>query len=66
MQAPGQGPHIHVTNWFLLVLVMVAASTLTASLGLWLGTVVELRFRALPDLRRDCSPALFAGARRRL
>jgi ABC-2 type transport system permease protein len=43
VHAPGQGPHIHVTNWFLLVLVMVAASTLTASLGLWLGTVVDPR-----------------------
>jgi len=43
VNAPGQGPHIHVTNWFLLALVMVAASALTASLGLWLGTVIDPR-----------------------
>ena len=43
VHAPGQGPHIHVTNWFLLVVVMVFASTMTASLGLLLGTVVDPR-----------------------
>src|SRR5215472_4592397 len=43
VHAPGQGPHIHVTNWFLLLVVMVFASTLTASMGLWLGTVVDPR-----------------------
>jgi ABC-2 type transport system permease protein len=43
VHAPGQGPHIHVTNWFLLAVVMVFASTLTASLGLLLGTVVDPR-----------------------
>jgi ABC-2 type transport system permease protein len=43
VHAPGEGPHIHVTNWFLLAVVMVAASALTASLGLWLGTVVDPR-----------------------
>jgi ABC-2 type transport system permease protein len=43
VHAPGQGPHIHVSNWFLLVVVMVFAATLTASLGLWLGTVVDPR-----------------------
>ena len=43
VHAPGQGPHIHVTNWFLLAVVMVFAATLTASLGLWLGTVVDPR-----------------------
>ena len=43
VHAPGQGPHIHVTNWFLLAVVMVFASALTASLGLWLGTVVDPR-----------------------
>jgi ABC-2 type transport system permease protein len=43
VHAPGQGPHVHVTNWFLLIVVMVASSTLTASLGLWLGTVVDPR-----------------------
>ena len=40
---PGQGPHIHVSNWFLLAAVMVFSATLTASLGLWLGTVVDPR-----------------------
>src|SRR5215469_14103422 len=43
VHAPGQGPHIEVTNWFLLAAVMVFSSTLTASLGLWLGTVVDPR-----------------------
>jgi ABC-2 type transport system permease protein len=43
VHAPGQGPHIHVTNWFLLAVVMIFASTMTASLGLWLGTVVDPR-----------------------
>src|SRR5487761_1109130 len=43
VHAPGQGPHVGVTNWFLLAVVMVAASALTASLGLWLGTVVDPR-----------------------
>jgi ABC-2 type transport system permease protein len=43
VHAPGQGPHIHVSNWFLLVVVMVFAASLTASLGLWLGTVVDPR-----------------------
>jgi ABC-type multidrug transport system permease subunit len=43
VHAPGQGPHIHVTNWFLLAVVMVFASTMTASLGLLLGTVVDPR-----------------------
>jgi ABC-2 type transport system permease protein len=43
VHAPGQGPHVHVTNWFLLIVVMVFASTMTAALGLWLGTVVDPR-----------------------
>jgi ABC-2 type transport system permease protein len=43
VHAPGQGPHIEVTNWFLLIVVMVFAATLTASMGLWLGTVVDPR-----------------------
>jgi len=43
VHAPGQGPHVHVANWFLLAVVMVFSSTLTASLGLWLGTVVDPR-----------------------
>ena len=43
VHAPGQAPHVHVTNWPLLAVVMVFSSTLTASLGLWLGTVVDPR-----------------------
>src|SRR5487761_1336084 len=43
VHAPGQVPHIHVTNWFLLAVVMVAATALAAALGLWLGTVVDPR-----------------------
>jgi ABC-2 type transport system permease protein len=43
VHSPGQGPHVHVTNWFLFALIMVAASTMTASLGLLLGTVVDPR-----------------------
>ncbi len=43
VHAPGQGPHIDVTSWFLLAAVMVFSSTLTASMGLWLGTVVDPR-----------------------
>ena len=43
VHAPGQGPHVEVTNWFLLAVVMVFASTLTASMGLWLGTVIDPR-----------------------
>ena len=34
VHAAGQTPHAHVTNWFLLALVLVAASMLTAALGL--------------------------------
>jgi ABC-2 type transport system permease protein len=43
VHVPGQGPHVHVTNWFLLAAVMVFSSALTASMGLWLGTVVDPR-----------------------
>ena len=43
VHSPGQAPHVHVTNWFLFALIMVASSTLTATLGLWLGTVVDPR-----------------------
>jgi ABC-2 type transport system permease protein len=43
VHAPGQGPHIHVSNWFLLIVVMIFAATLTASLGLLLGTLVDPR-----------------------
>ena len=43
VHAAGQAPHVHVTNWFLFALIMVSAATLTASLGLLLGTVMDPR-----------------------
>jgi ABC-2 type transport system permease protein len=43
VHAAGQGPHIHVSNWLVFVLVMIGASTLTASMGLLLGTAVDPR-----------------------
>jgi ABC-2 type transport system permease protein len=43
VHAPGQAPHVHVTNWFLFGFIMVAASTMTATLGLLLGTVADPR-----------------------
>src|SRR6516164_9414763 len=43
VHAAGQAPHVHVTNWFLFGLIMVAASTLTASLGLMIGTAMDPR-----------------------
>ena len=43
VHAAGQTPHAHVTNWFLLALILVAASMLTASLGLLLGTLMDPR-----------------------
>jgi ABC-2 type transport system permease protein len=43
VHAAGQAPHVHVTNWFLFALIMVASAALTASLGLLLGTVMDPR-----------------------
>lgn len=43
VHAPGQAPSIHVTNWFLFALIMVSASTVTATLGLLLGTAADPR-----------------------
>jgi ABC-type multidrug transport system permease subunit len=43
VHASGQAPHVHVTNWFLFALIMVAAATLTSSLGMVLGTVMDPR-----------------------
>jgi ABC-type multidrug transport system permease subunit len=43
VHAAGQTPHAHVTNWVLLALILVAASLLTASLGLLLGTLMDPR-----------------------
>ena len=43
VHASGQSPHAHVTNWFMLALILVAASMLTAALGLLLGTLMDPR-----------------------
>jgi len=43
VHAAGQAPHVHVTNWFLFALIMVASATLTASLGMLLGTLIDPR-----------------------
>ena len=43
VHAAGQAPHAHVTNWLLLALILVAASMLTAALGLLLGTLMDPR-----------------------
>jgi ABC-type polysaccharide/polyol phosphate export permease len=43
VHASGQAPHVHVTNWALLLLILVAASLLTAALGLLLGTIMDPR-----------------------
>ena len=43
VHASGQSPHVHVTNWFMLALILVAASMLTAALGLLLGTLMDPR-----------------------
>ena len=43
VHAAGQAPHVHVTNWALLAVILVFASLLTASLGLLLGTIMDPR-----------------------
>jgi ABC-type multidrug transport system permease subunit len=43
VHAPGQAPHVHVTNWALFVFILVTASLLTSSLGLLLGTIMDPR-----------------------
>jgi len=43
VHAPGQAPHVDVTNWALFAFILVSASLLTASLGLLLGTVMDPR-----------------------
>jgi ABC-2 type transport system permease protein len=43
VHAAGQAPHVHVTNWFLFALILVAASALTAALGMLLGTMMDPR-----------------------
>jgi ABC-2 type transport system permease protein len=43
VHAAGQAPHVHVTNWLLLAVILITASLLTASLGLLLGTMMDPR-----------------------
>jgi ABC-2 type transport system permease protein len=43
VHAPGQAPHVHVTNWALFAVILVFASLLTAALGLLLGTIMDPR-----------------------
>jgi ABC-2 type transport system permease protein len=43
VHAAGQAPHVHVTNWLLLAVILITASLLTTSLGLLLGTVMDPR-----------------------
>jgi ABC-2 type transport system permease protein len=43
VHAPGQAPHVHVTNWALFAIILVFASLLTAALGLLLGTMMDPR-----------------------
>jgi ABC-2 type transport system permease protein len=43
VHAAGQAPHVHVTNWALFILILAAASLLTAALGLLLGTAMDPR-----------------------
>jgi ABC-2 type transport system permease protein len=43
VHAAGQAPHVHVTNWALLILILAAASLLTSALGLVLGTAMDPR-----------------------
>jgi ABC-type multidrug transport system permease subunit len=43
VHAAGQAPHVHVTNWLLLAIILITASLLTASLGMLLGTLMDPR-----------------------
>ncbi len=43
VHAPGQAPHVHVTNWALFLFILATASLLTSSLGLLLGTIMDPR-----------------------
>jgi ABC-type multidrug transport system permease subunit len=43
VHAASQAPRVHVANWPLLVLILLAASLLAASLGLLLGTILDPR-----------------------
>jgi ABC-type polysaccharide/polyol phosphate export permease len=43
VHAAGQAPHVHVTDWPLLAVILITASLLTAALGLLLGTIMDPR-----------------------
>jgi ABC-2 type transport system permease protein len=43
VHAAGQAPHVHVTNWALLFVILAASSLLTSALGLLLGTAMDPR-----------------------
>jgi ABC-type multidrug transport system permease subunit len=43
VHAPGQAPHVHVTNWALFAFILIFASLLTSALGLLLGTIMDPR-----------------------
>jgi ABC-2 type transport system permease protein len=43
VHAPGQAPHVHLTNPALLALILVSAAVFDASIGLLLGTLMEPR-----------------------
>lgn len=43
VHAPGQAPSVDVTNWGVFALVMVFGATMTSSLGLLLGTLLDPR-----------------------
>src|ERR1700740_1322278 len=43
VHAAGQSPHVSVTDWPLLVVIMILGSLLTSALGLLLGTLMDPR-----------------------
>jgi ABC-2 type transport system permease protein len=43
VHAAGQAPHVHVTNWALLLAILVLGGTMTSSLGLLLATLADPR-----------------------
>ena len=43
VHASGQAPHVDVTNWALLALILAFGATMTSSLGLLLGTLMDPR-----------------------
>jgi ABC-2 type transport system permease protein len=43
VHAAGQAPHVNVTNWALLVLILVFGATTASTLGMLLGTLMDPR-----------------------